>query len=112
MLEYGSTDTCYQENKFRGKSVRMIKRNTAEQMIFQIRFNKGLGGVGIFLVEKCINKVIDISKKIERMIVITVLVPEIITSVISVCPTMWFGGKPEKSFLRHPSKQQETSQGC
>ena len=38
--------------------------------------------MALFFAAKCVNKVVDISKKSDRMFVITVLVQDIIASVI------------------------------
>ena len=62
ILERRSVGICsVQENKFRGKSVRMISGKAAEYKLLWIGNEKGLGGVGIFLVKKWFDKIIYIS---------------------------------------------------
>ena len=85
MLECRSVDiSCIQETGFRGKSVRLISRNASEYKLFWIGNAKSSGGVGIFLAKKGLDKVIDISRVCDRMVVFKVLTQGIIISVMSV----------------------------
>ena len=55
-----------------------------EYKIFRIGNEKVLGEIGSFLAKKYLDKVIDISRVIDRVVVIKLLVQRIIVSLISV----------------------------
>ena len=65
---------CFQETRFRGKSVRKISGKAAEYKLFWIENGKDLGGVGIFLAKEWVDKVIDVSRVSDRMIVVKVYI--------------------------------------
>ena len=70
-------------------------RGTAEYKLFLIG-NKGLKGVGIFLANISVDKVIDISRVTDRMIVIKIFCSRDYCFVdLSLCPTMLFTQQPE-----------------
>ena len=72
MLKHISVDICsLQEIGFGGKSVRMISGKAAEQKLFWIGNEEGLGGVEIFLPKEWVDKNIDIDRVSHRMIVIS-----------------------------------------
>ena len=84
MLERRSLDICFvQETRFRGKSVKMISGNAAQYKLFWIENEMGLG-VRILLTKICVDKVNDISRVTDRIIVKKVLVQEMIIVIISV----------------------------
>ena len=85
LLERRSVDICcVQETIFKGRSVRMISGKASDYKLFWIENETGSGGAGIFLAKRWVDKVIVISRGSDRMIVVTVLVQEIIVTVISV----------------------------
>ena len=43
---------CMEETKFRGKSVKIIKGNSARYSLFWIGYKEGLGDAGIFVAEE------------------------------------------------------------
>ena len=57
-----------------GHSLRVISGKAAEYKQFRIGNEKGLGGIGIFLTKKWVDKVTNISSVSDRMIVINILV--------------------------------------
>ena len=84
MIKQKSVDiSCLLEIRFREKSVRIISGKSAQYKLLWIGNGKGLGGVGIFLTQKWVDKVINISRVSDRMIVNKVLVQRIIISLIS-----------------------------
>ena len=84
MLESRSVDTyCGQETRFRGSSVEMNDGEAAQCKLIWIENEKGLGGVGTFFTEKWVNKVIDIGRVSDRMVIIKVLILWTIISVTS-----------------------------
>ena len=60
---------CLLETRLRGKSMRIISGKTAQYKLLWIGNEKGLGEVGIFLAKKWADKVINISRVSDRMIV-------------------------------------------
>ena len=83
-LEHRSVDICYLLNRrFRGKSVRIISGRAGQYKLLWIRNGKGLRGVGISLAKKWVDKVINISRVSDRMIVNKVLIQRIIISLTS-----------------------------
>ena len=84
VIEQRSVDICcLLETRFREKSVRIISGKSAQYKLFWTGNGKGLGEVGIFLAKKQVDKVINISRVSDRMIVNKVLVQSIIISLIS-----------------------------
>ena len=63
MLERRSVDVCcVQEVRWRGASVRFVEGRRARYKLFWIGNSTGYGGVGIFIAEKWIDKVIDVKR--------------------------------------------------
>ena len=60
-----------------------VSGKSAQYKLLWIGNGKGLGGVGIFLTQKWVDKVINISRVSDRMIVNKVFVQRIIFSLIS-----------------------------
>ena len=60
-----------------------VSGKSTQYKLLWIGNGKGLGGVGIFLTQKWVDKVINISRVSDRMIVNKVLVQRIIISLIS-----------------------------
>ena len=75
---------CIQETRWREKSVRMIEGKKARYKLFWIGNEKGTSGVGIFVAEKWIDKVIDIKRVSDRIMLIKLMIGETIFTVISV----------------------------
>ena len=74
ILKLRSTDICKaQGTRYRGKSDRMIKGKVVQFILFWMGDYKCLGGVGIFLTEKWIGKIINVTRVSDRMTVMTVL---------------------------------------
>ena len=85
MLKHRPVDICCaQETRFRGESVQMISGKSAEYMLFWIGNEKHSGEVGIFLAIKWVDRIIDVSRLSNGIIVNKVLVHTIFISVISV----------------------------
>ena len=72
---------CLLETRFRGESVRIISEKAAQYKLLWI--GNGKGSVEIFLTKKWVDKVINIRRAIDRMIVNNVFVQRIIISLIS-----------------------------
>ena len=84
VIEQSSVDICcLLETRFREKSVRIISGKSAQYKLFWAGNGKGLGEVGIFLAKKWVDKIINISRASDRMIVNKVLTQRIIISLIS-----------------------------
>ena len=62
----------------------MIEGKNARYKLFWIGNDKGTGGVGIFLAEKWVDKVIDVNRVSERIILLKLMVGETIFTAISV----------------------------
>ena len=72
------------KTRFRGKSARMISGKEAQYKLFWIKNEKDLGGLDVFLAEKWVDKVIDISRIMDRMTLFKILLQRILILVISV----------------------------
>ena len=72
---------CLLETTLRGESVRIISEKAAQYKLLWI--GNGKCSVGIFLAKKWVDKVINISRVSDRMIVNKVFVQGIIFSLIS-----------------------------
>ncbi|XP_057306907.1 uncharacterized protein LOC130645064 [Hydractinia symbiolongicarpus] len=85
MLERRSVDMCcVQEVRWRGASVRFVKGRRARYKLFWIGTSDGYGGVGIFVAEKWVEKVIDVMRVNSRIIVIKFLIGNRIVTFLSV----------------------------
>ena len=85
MLERREVDVCcVQEHRWRGRSVRMIEGKAERYKFFWKGNEFGTGGVGIFLAEKWVDKVIDVNRVSDRIILIKILANDRILTVVSV----------------------------
>ena len=73
---------CVQETRWRGKSVRMVEGKQARYKIFWIGNSKGTGGVGIFLAEKWVEKVSDIKRVSDRIMIMKLMIGKTIVSAL------------------------------
>ena len=73
---------CVQETRWRGKSVRIVEGKQARYKIFWIGNSKGTGGVGIFLAEKWVEKVIDIKRVSDRIMIMKLMIGKTIVSAL------------------------------
>ena len=85
MLERRSVDVCcVQEVRWRGASVRFVEGRRARYKLFWIGNSTGYGGVGIFIAEKWIDKVIDVKRVNDHIIVVKFLIGKKIVTAVSV----------------------------
>ncbi|XP_057317637.1 uncharacterized protein LOC130662734 [Hydractinia symbiolongicarpus] len=85
MLERRSVDMCcVQEVRWKGVSVRFVEGRRARYKLFWIGNSDGYGGVGIFVAEKWVEKVIDVMRVNSRIIVIKFLIGNRIVTFLSV----------------------------
>ena len=61
---------CVQEVRWKRASVRFVEGRRARYKLFWIGNSTGYGGVGIFIAEKWIDKVIDVKRVNDRIIVV------------------------------------------
>ena len=85
MLERRSVDVCcVQEVRWRGASVRIVEGRRARYKLFWIGNSTGYWGVGIFIAEKWVDKVIDVKRVNDRIIVVKFLIGKRIATAVSV----------------------------
>ena len=90
MLERRSVDVCcVQEVRWRGASVRFVEGRRARYKLFWIGNSTGYGGVGIFIAEKWVDKVIDVKRVNDRIIVVKFLIGKRIVTAVSVYTPVW-----------------------
>ena len=84
-------DICtLQEVRWKGGSARMITGKDSKYKFFWVRNNSGTDGVGVRLAEKWIEKVINVDRISDRILVIKLLVGECCFSAVSLCSPEWF----------------------
>ena len=77
-------DLCYlQEVRWHGTSAQMIEGKVSHCKIFQIRNEKGTGGVSILLSEEWIKKVFDVNTVLDHIIMIKLAINNKIITVLS-----------------------------
>ena len=97
MLERRSVDVCpVQEVRWRGASVRFVEGRSARYKLFWIGNSTGYGGVGIFIAEKWIDKVIDVKRVNDHIIVVKFLIGKRIVTTVSVYTPQCGLSKEEK----------------
>ena len=84
MLERRSVVCCVQEVRCRGAPVRFVEGRRAKYKLFGIGNSTGYGGVGIFIAEKWVDKVIDVKRVNDRIIVVKFLIGKRIVTAVSV----------------------------
>ena len=85
MLERRYVYVCYvQEVRWIGASVRFVEGRRARYKLFWIGNSTGYGGVGIFIAEKWIDKVIDVKRVNNCIIVVKFLIGKRIVTAVSV----------------------------
>ena len=75
---------CMQEVHWRGASARFITGKGDRYIFFWVGNNAGTGGVGILLAEKWVEKVFDVNRVSDRILLFELLVGETIITVLSV----------------------------
>ena len=75
---------CIQEVRWRGASARIIDGRNDRYKIFWIANQEGLGGVGIMLAEKWVEKVFEVKRVSDRIMLLKLLVGDHIVTVLSV----------------------------
>ena len=75
---------CVQEVRWRGASARHIIGKDSRYKFFWVGNNQGTSGIGVLLAEKWVNKVYDIKRVSDRIMLIKLLVGEVVLTVLSV----------------------------
>ena len=75
---------CVQEVRWRGASARHITGKDSRYKFFWVGNNQGTSGVGVLLAEKWVDKVYDIKRVSDRIMLIKLLVGEAVLTVLSV----------------------------
>ena len=75
---------CMQEVRWRGATARHITGKDSRYKFFWVGNNQGTSGVGVLLAEKWVDKVYDIKRVSDRIMLIKLLVGEAVLTVLSV----------------------------
>ena len=75
---------CVQEGRWRGASARHITGKDSRYKFFWVGNNQGTSGIGVLLAEKWVDKVYDIKRVSDRIMLIKLLVGEAVLTVLSV----------------------------
>ena len=75
---------CVQEVRWRGASARHITGKDYRYKFFWVGNNQGTSGVGVLLAEKWVDKLYDIKRLSDRIMLIKLLVGEAVLKVLSV----------------------------
>ena len=74
---------CVQETRWRNANTKKIVGKDSIYKLFGIGNDKGTNGVGILLAEKWIDKVIDVNRLNDRIMIIKLIVGKSLVSVVS-----------------------------
>jgi len=74
---------CVQETRWKGEGVKMIKANNVKYKFYWKGGKEGLGGVGVLISEKIVDKVVEVEKYGERLIRVKLAFGKRIINVIS-----------------------------
>ena len=74
---------CLQEVRWRGASARMINGKDSRYKLFWVGNKEGTAGVGVLLAETWVEKVFDIKRVSDRLMLIKIIVGETIVTVLS-----------------------------
>ena len=77
---------CLQEVRWRGASARFVAGKDSKYKFFWIGNDLGTSGVGVLLAEKWVDKVYDIKRVSNRIILSKLLVEDAVLAVLSVNP--------------------------
>jgi len=75
---------CVQETRWKGEGVRMIKANNVKYKFYYKGGKEGLGGVGVLISERIVNKVVDSKTYGDRVILVKLAFGKRIMNIISV----------------------------
>ena len=76
---------CVQETRYRGGHCRIIKCKDSRYKLFWSRNSKGTAGVGVFVAEKWIEKVFEVKRVSDRIILVKIIVGQRVLCFLSVC---------------------------
>ena len=80
---------CIQETRYRGGSCRIIKGKDTRYKLYWSGNDKGTAGVGMFVAEEWIEKVFEVQRVSDRIILVKLIVGQCVVTLLSV-PTEWF----------------------
>ena len=90
---------CVQEVRWRGASARHIIGKDSRYKFFWVGNNQGTSGIGVLLAEKWVDKVYDIKRVSDRIMLIKLLVGEVVLTVLSVyAPQTGLGESTKDAF--------------
>ena len=75
---------CVQETRWRGSSARMLLGKNSKYKFYWVGNKEGTGGVGLVLAEKWIDKVFDVKRYNDRVMLLKLIVGETIVTFLSV----------------------------
>ena len=76
---------CIQEVRGRGVSARLITRKNSEYKMYWVGNNLGLGGAGILVAGKWIDKIFDVKFLNDRLMMIKLLIGKRTIAIVSTC---------------------------
>ena len=82
---------CIQETRYRGGNCRIIKGKDTRYKLYWSGIDKGTAGVGVFVAEEWIEKVFEVQRVSDRILLVKLIVGQrVVTLFVCVCPTEWF----------------------
>ena len=75
---------CLQEVRWRGASARMIQGKDTQYKLFWVGSKDGTGGVGILVADRWIEKVIDVNRVNDRIMLVKLLLGKVTVVIVSV----------------------------
>ena len=90
---------CVQEVRWRGASARIITGKTSQYKLLWVGNNSGYGGVGIFVAKKWVEKVIEVKRVSDRLMMIKLLVDNRTVAIVSTyAPQQGLGDVEKERF--------------
>ena len=75
---------CIQETRYRGGSCRTIKGKDTRYKLYWSGNDKGTAGVGVFVTEEWIEKVFEVQRVSDRIILVKLIVGQRVVTFLSV----------------------------
>ena len=72
-----------QKTRWKGESARMFGANSRKYKFFWQGCNKGTAGVGVFMAEKWINRVVNVVRVSERIMYVKLVIGKQIVNIVS-----------------------------
>ena len=94
---------CVQETRYRGGHCRIVMGKDSRYKLFWSGNNKGTAGVGVFVAEKWIEKVFEVKRVSDRIILVKIIVGQRVLCLLSVYAPQCGLSDSTKGYILRPT---------